>query len=231
MKIGGIHKNSFIDFPNNISCVVFFSGCNLHCPYCHNPELALGTQQIENGEKTVVDFLKKRKGFLEGVVFSGGEPTLQEDALISLAQTAKELGYRVKLDTNGTKPQVIEKLIAQQMVDYIAMDIKTELESYNPHFSKKPIASSLLKTIRLLKTGKIPYEFRTTCVKPYVSLQMIEKIAPMLGRIPLYALQQPHQEKVLDVSVFANKNCEFSTQEIESLRQKAFLISDTVILR
>ncbi|MBW1769313.1 MAG: anaerobic ribonucleoside-triphosphate reductase activating protein, partial [Deltaproteobacteria bacterium] len=132
MLFGGLQKSSLIDYPGKLSCVLFLSGCNFDCPYCHNPGLVKGrfSDHAQFEEKTVYDFLEKRRGFLDGVVVSGGEPTLQKD-LVSLCEKLKEMGYPVKLDTNGSRPQVLRSLIDEGLVDYIAMDIKTDLLRYS----------------------------------------------------------------------------------------------------
>jgi len=133
MRFAGLQKNSLIDYPGKISCVLFLSGCNFDCPYCHNPDLVRGTlpQPAYLDEKMVYDFLERSKAFLEGVVISGGEPTLKKD-LIPLCEKIKQIGYSVKLDTNGSQPQVMKRLIDEGLVDYVAMDIKTYPFHYSP---------------------------------------------------------------------------------------------------
>ena len=140
MVFGGLQKNSLIDYPGKVSCVLFLSGCNFDCPYCHNPDLAKDSSlcPVLLDEKAVFDFLQRRKGFLDGVVISGGEPTLQKDLLV-LCKKIKELGYLIKLDTNGSRPQVIKRLIDEGLVDYIAMDIKTDPFHYSPLIAKSQI--------------------------------------------------------------------------------------------
>jgi len=137
MVLGGIQKNSLIDYPGKISCVIFVAGCNFRCPYCHNPSLVEpheGTHKFEIEEEEVFSFLDSRRAFLEGVVVSGGEPTLQPD-IVPFCDRIKQMGYPLKLDTNGSRPEVIEHLIRNDLVDDIAMDIKTLPNSTVP-FSK-----------------------------------------------------------------------------------------------
>ena len=138
MKFGGLQKNSLIDYPGKIACVLFVCGCNFDCPYCHNPELVKET--IENPlafhENKAYDFLKKRKGLIDAVVISGGEPTLQAD-LADVCQHIKQMGFLVKVDTNGSRPEVVRQLIVDKLVDYLAMDIKTDPPAYSPVIKKK----------------------------------------------------------------------------------------------
>ena len=131
MLFGGFLKNSFIDFPGKISCVVFTYGCNLKCPYCHNPDLIRFKQgkSPEISEYSVLSFLEQRMGLIDGVVITGGEPTLQGE-LAYFAKKVKLLGYSVKMDTNGTRPDILANLIESDLVDYVAMDIKAPFEKY-----------------------------------------------------------------------------------------------------
>ena len=131
MRFGGLQKYSLIDFPGKVSCVLFLSGCNFDCPYCHNPDLVRGEQLCSSSkdEAEIYAFLERRKGLLDGVVISGGEPTLVED-LAPLCEKIKGMGYPVKMDTNGSRPKVIKRLTDESLVDYIAMDIKTAPSRY-----------------------------------------------------------------------------------------------------
>ena len=131
MIIGGWQKNSFIDYPEKISCVLFVSGCNFDCPYCFNPDLVRNNPKNILDLTRIYDFLENRKGLLDGVVISGGEPTLHNE-LFLLCKNIHQMGYPIKLDTNGSRPQVIKKLIDAGMIDYIAMDIKTDPFNYSP---------------------------------------------------------------------------------------------------
>ena len=126
MRIGGLQKSSLIDYPGKVSSVIFCVGCNFDCPYCHNPELVTGCSACpaDLSDEKIFDFLRQRVGFLDGVVISGGEPTLQKD-LVDICTRVKALGYPVKMDTNGSRPKVLQRLIEEDLVDYIAMDLKT----------------------------------------------------------------------------------------------------------
>jgi len=188
MILAGLQKNSFIDFPGKISCVLFTTGCNFICPYCHNADLARG-EYPERFELTeIIAFLKSRRGLLEGVVITGGEPTL-EKGIVGLCRTVKALGYPVKLDTNGSRPGVLRQLITQHLVDFIAMDIKAPLKDYHP-FSRDPnIHERLTTSIRTIMESAPAYEFRTTCAAPFVNETTVESIAKTIEGADCYVLQ------------------------------------------
>ncbi len=209
MRLGGLQKNSLIDYPGKLSCVLFLSGCNFSCPYCHNPELASGrlTGNAWQDEKTVYDFLERRKGFLDGVVISGGEPTLDK-GLFSLCENIKQMGYPIKLDTNGSQPQVIKQLIDEGLVDYIAMDIKTAPLHYSPGLGKDYDPARILPSIHTIMETAKAYEFRTTCVKSIVDEHSIAKIAKTIRGATLYALQHFRNGRVLHPEYFfENQGC------------------------
>jgi pyruvate formate lyase activating enzyme len=203
MFLGGIQKNSFIDFPGKVSAVLFLSGCNFRCPYCHNPELVRGRQDCPAflNETWILEFLKKRKGFLDGVVISGGEPTIH-DNLFPLCDKLKASGFPIKIDTNGSRPQVIQKLINDGLVDYIAMDIKTDPSRYFSFTNARFNPNNLLKSIQIIMESKIDYEFRTTCIKPLVNENVIQNISRLINGSMLYALQHFRDGKVLQPEFF-----------------------------
>ncbi|HAI73904.1 TPA: anaerobic ribonucleoside-triphosphate reductase activating protein, partial [Candidatus Moranbacteria bacterium] len=162
MFIGGYQKLTLIDFPGRLAATVFTVGCNFRCPFCHNPELVSNIKQIANGlEKDFFEFLKKRKDKIEGVCITGGEPTLQPD-LMEFIKKIKTLGFLVKLDTNGARPDVLKKIIEQKLVDYIAMDIKNQPKKYDATTGVKGDIARIKLSVELITRGKIPYEFRTT---------------------------------------------------------------------
>lgn len=198
-----MQKISFIDFPGKVSAVLFLSGCNFRCPYCHNPELVNGRPVCPAflNETWALEFLNKRKGLLDGVVISGGEPTIHKDLLI-LCDKLKSSGYPIKIDTNGSRPQVIQNLINEGLVDYIAMDIKTDPGHYQSFTNEGFDPNPILKSIQIIMESSIAYEFRTTCIKPLVNEKVIKKISRLINGSMLYALQHFRPDKVLQPEFF-----------------------------
>ncbi len=194
MVIGGLQKNSFIDYPGKISTVIFLPGCNFTCPYCHNVDLAQNHPSLVVPEPYVLDFLNNRRNLIEGVVISGGEPTLAPELPV-LCRQIKNMGYPVKLDTNGSRPDVLKKLINDRLVDYIAMDIKTDLEQYHRLWAQAGEGHDIKKSVDLLMSAKVPFEFRTTCVSPFISLENTDKIGQLIQGAPRYYLQKDARRK------------------------------------
>ena len=232
MLIGGLEKVSLIDYPGRVSCVIFLSGCNFRCPYCHNPQLVRGplSRKSHLTESEIYEFLEKRLGLLEGVVISGGEPTIQDD-LAFLCGTIKKMGYPVKLDTNGSRPEVVARLIEKGLVDYIAMDIKTGPYGYAPVISSYCIAERILLSLRIVMESGVPYEFRTTCVKPMVDHKVVESIARIIEGAKRYVLQCFHNGKVLDPGFFRNGGSGCSEEELRILRSTAEPYVQEVLIR
>jgi pyruvate formate lyase activating enzyme len=201
MVFGGIQKSTLIDYPGKVASVLFFSGCNFHCPYCHNPELAKGTALEIWPEQAAYDFLEKRKGFIEGVVISGGEPSLHPD-VIRICRTIRQMGYPIKLDTNGSRPKVLEELISGNLVDYVAMDIKTVPEYYPKYIQENCNTDAIASSIRLIKTSGLSHEFRTTCVRPLIDRHIVERICDLIQGADLYVLQQFRLSHVLNPDFF-----------------------------
>jgi pyruvate formate lyase activating enzyme len=196
ITFGGIQKNSFIDFPGKLSAVLFVSGCNFTCPYCHNPDLAKGKLPNPLTEGQAYAFLNTRQGFLEAVVLSGGEPTLCRE-ISRICKHIKSLGYPLKLDTNGSRPDVLKTLLKDKIIDYVAMDIKTDPAAYGPPFAPIGSSTKVLKSIDLLMSGNVPYEFRTTCVTPFVSPAIMTHIGRRLTGANAYFLQPFRPQNVL----------------------------------
>jgi len=198
MNIGGLEKFSLIDYPGKICAVVFLSGCNFRCGFCHNPQLVdpkLIKEQPVMGEKEALDFLKTRKGKLDGVCITGGEPTVWKD-LEKFILKIKSLGLLVKLDTNGTDPKLVEKLLRSGLIDYFAIDIKNSPAKYKKTVGAGVKVGDIEKTLKLIARHNIPLELRTTVVSNLHILEDIEGIKKWLlslgiaDKICLYAIQQ-----------------------------------------
>jgi pyruvate formate lyase activating enzyme len=222
MYLGGLQKSSLVDYPGKLSSVIFFSGCNFDCPFCHNPELARGSTACPADLSTskICHFLEQRQGFLDGVVISGGEPTLQND-LEDFCKKIKELGFPVKLDTNGSRPKVLEKLIDEKLVDYIAMDLKTDPVLYKSYIKPGCGPDPILASIRILIESGIDYEFRTTCVKPMVTVETVENISHLIQGARLYALQRFRSRDVLHPEFFGGFENEYRDEELQQLKAVA----------
>ncbi len=222
MKIGGFQKNSLIDFPGTIACIVFTQGCNFICPYCHNPDLVASPQKVAGDlydENKIFEFLEKRKGFLEGLVITGGEPTLQKD-LIVFCRKIKDMGYKLKLDSNGTRPHVLAELFEDRLIDFVSMDIKTSLENYHLVVPGKFDTQKILESTRLLMEKAPAYEFRTTCTRPFVSKEIMKDIGEMITGAPKYILQKCSRNvKVLDPEFLKADNNFFSDKEMLELKE------------
>ena len=180
MKLGGLVKFTLIDFPGTPAAIVFTQGCNFRCRYCHNPELVyphLFTESMP--EEEVMAFLQRRRGTLEGVVISGGEPTLQEDLVRFMAQV-KALGYKTKLDTNGTRPEVLKELIDKKLVDFIAMDLKAPLEKYAAITGVEANSTVLRESMSLIVKSGLAYQFRTTYDKEVLTDDDIAAISQIV---------------------------------------------------
>lgn len=202
MILGGLQKVTLIDYPGKLATTLFTCGCPFRCPWCYSPELVL-PEKIEKqpkiSEKYFFDFLKERKGFLEGVVLCGGEPTINED-LPQFIEKIKNLGYCVKIDTNGSNPQMLKKLIDAELVDYIAMDVKAPLEPQK-YFMAIGVEFDLEKikeSIRIIKNSNIDYEFRTTLVPSIHTKEDILEIAKEISPAKKYFLQNFRPEKTLN---------------------------------
>ena len=190
MKIEGLQKLTLLDYPGRLACTVFLGGCNLRCPFCHNADLVLpGRPSADIGRGELIAFLKKRHGVLQGVCVTGGEP-LVSDGVEELLREIKDLGYAVKLDTNGTFPDRLQALAAQGLVDYVAMDVKNAPESYGPTvglpgFDPAPV----LRSAAFLLSGAVEYEFRTTVVDELHTEADFESIGRWLAGAKRYFLQ------------------------------------------
>ena len=189
MHIGGMQKLTLLDYPGKVACTVFLSGCNLRCPYCHNPGLVLPDQINAPGipESEVFAFLEQRKGKLDGICITGGEPTLQPE-LPRFLEKLRELGYAIKLDTNGTYPGMLKGLLHDGILDYVAMDIKNSPQRY-AETCGADVIEQVKKSAALLKNSNIDYEFRTTVCHPFHSPDGMQEIGRWLRGAKRYFIQ------------------------------------------
>ncbi len=192
MRISGLQKLTLLDYPGHVACTVFTGGCNFRCPFCHNAPLVLPErlQGDENGAETVLAFLKKRQGILDGVAVTGGEPLLHKD-IDSFLREVKRLGYQVKLDTNGSFPERLRALVEEGLVDRVAVDIKNSPALYAgtvgvPGFDLRPVE----RTVDYLLSGAVEYEFRTTVVKGLHTRESLIEAAKWIAGAREYYLQQ-----------------------------------------
>jgi pyruvate formate lyase activating enzyme len=190
MKIKGFQGTSLLDFPGRIASLVFFGGCNLRCPYCHNPTLVLDPDQYPDYPlEALLEELQERRSFIDGVVISGGEPTLDPDMLLLLREI-KGLALEVKLDTNGLAPTVLEQALAEGLVDYVALDLKTSVERYGELHHSPVDTTALQDSIRLVLNGSVDYEIRTTCVPGLVEAADLEIMGQSIRGARHWVLQQ-----------------------------------------
>lgn len=189
MKILGLQKTTLLDYPGCVAATIFLGGCNMRCPFCHNMNLVMDKSGEEYSTEEIFSFLNKRRGILEGVCVTGGEPTLYSD-LPKFIREIKNLGYRVKLDTNGTNPQMLKELIDENLIDYIAMDIKSSSSTYGEVSGVPDIdIDNILESINIIMNSGIDYEFRTTAVNEYHSMEVMQDISNMIKGSKKYFLQ------------------------------------------
>jgi len=181
--ISGLQKMTLLDFPGKVACTVFLHGCNYRCPFCHNSELLTGRPEPLMTEEEFFQFLSTRKGLLDGVCVSGGEPTLTP-TLPEFLKKIKELGFLVKLDTNGSRPAVLKKLVAEGLVDYVAMDVKNSPSLYPQTVGVElKDLSAIEESLRFLMEGKVDFELRTTLVEPLHTGESIEQMGQWLAKL------------------------------------------------
>lgn len=236
MKIGGLQKLTLIDYPNTLACTVFLSGCNFRCPWCYSPELVLPqfiSHQPEIKESEFFDFLKSKKGLLEGVVVCGGEPTIH-DELPLFCSKIKNAGYKVKLDTNGSSPEMLEKLFKLKLVDYVAMDVKSPKEKYTQAVGFNGATGYYLvdkvdKSINFLKNGSIDHEFRTTVIPGVHTQEDIVKIAHWIRPAKKYFLQQFRPQKTLDPAF--EEKIPLEAKEVFQIKECIAMFFDQIEIR
>ncbi len=227
MNIIGIEKSSFIDYPNHICTVFFTGGCNFRCPYCHNSPLVHNIgERIE--VEDAIDFLKKRKRFVEAVCISGGEPTLQRDLYDFIYRIKKE-GLLVKLDTNGTNPILLRKLIEDQLLDYVAMDIKAPLNQYEMVTQVNVNIHDIQESVHILLENKVDYEFRTTLCKELLTVEDIQSIAEKITGCRTYALQNFRDGAT--VLGGQHRLTPYSSEELKEMEKSLSSILGNIIVR
>lgn len=217
LNIKGFVPTSMVDWPGKIASVIFLPGCNFRCGFCHNPELVSGYENIDSiNQEDIIDYLKQKKNWIDGVCITGGEPTLHRD-LPEFIKLLKDIGFQVKLDTNGTNPQMLCDLIEDNLLDYVAMDIKTCKDKYysivNVHFD----INKIQKSIDFLKQGKVDYEFRTTVAPGLIGEEDIKKIGKWLSGSKRYFIQQFRPVNTLDHKFLDKKP--YTPRELKKLAE------------
>ncbi len=233
MLISGVQKFTMLDFPEQTACILFTPGCNFRCGYCHNPEFVIPEKikQIRDTfipEESFFAFLETRKELLDGVVISGGEPTLMPD-LIWFMTRVKDMGFKVKLDTNGNRPEVIKEALEKKLVDFIAMDIKTSPSCYESLVGKQVNVENLKKSITLIMESGIDYEFRSTLIKEIHNQETLESMGKMIQGAKILHLQPFRPEHTLNPS-FELKH-PFSAQEMKDVAKVFSKFVQTVEIR
>lgn len=217
MLIGGLQKTSLLDYPDKVSAVVFTAGCPFRCGFCHNPELVTDIDpKTFIPESEVLEFLTKRRGVLDAVVITGGEPTLQRDLPEFIAKL-RALGYLIKLDTNGTNPLMVQRLLDAGALDYLAMDIKAPLEKYDAVAGRAVERAAIEESIRQIMQSGVPYEFRSTVLPAMHTADDIVAMARLVQGARAYYLQafRPADGKLIDPTLTTAAT--FSPAELETL--------------
>lgn len=226
MDINGLQKLTLLDFPGKCACTVFLTGCNLRCPFCHNASLVTGHAPTAMTEGEFLAFLKKRQGLLDGVCITGGEPTLRPE-LPEFIQKIRQLGYLVKLDTNGSNPKLLRRLIEEQLVDYVAMDIKNCPDRYVPICGGIDIFPAVEESLSILRESNVEYELRTTCVRPFHDKAAMEAIGKWLRGTQNYYLQN----FVDSGDLIGSEVSGFTKEEMEALREAVLPYIPTTRIR
>jgi len=214
MEISGIQKMTLLDYPGKCACTVFLAGCNLRCPFCHNASLVLRHPEPAMTEASFFAFLQKRRGLLDGVCITGGEPTLRGE-LPEFIRKIRQLGYLVKLDTNGSNPGMLGSLLEEGLLDYVAMDIKNCPDRYGETCGGRDILTAVGRCLSLLRESAVEYELRTTCVKPFHNEKTMEAIGKWLSGTEHYYLQN----FVDSGDLISPEVSGFTKEEMEALRQ------------
>lgn len=226
MILGGLQKLTLVDYPGKLAATVFTVGCNFRCPFCHNPELVIPSGEFQRGvlsEEDFFKFLKQRQGKLEGVCITGGEPTVQK-GILDFLRKIKELGFLVKLDSNGTNPEILKEAFASKLLDFVAMDIKNSLDNYTKACGTEIETSKIAKSVELIRNSGIDYEFRTTVVPGIHALEDFISIGKWLHGTERFALQEYRNEgKILNEKLMKSLNGEkLDLEVIKKMLEKDF---------
>lgn len=225
MRIKGLQKITLLDYPGVIACIVFTGGCNMRCPFCHNASLVTHISPDDIKEEDFFSFLKSRMKKLDGVCITGGEPCIQKD-LKEFIKKIKELGFLVKLDTNGSFPEILKELLDENLLDYVAMDIKNSFSNYEKTAGVKINLDNIKESIELLKTSGIPHEFRTTVVKELHSKEDLLEITKMVAPSPLYFQQFIDSGDLISDNLHAHEET-----FLKEVKDSCCQISDKVYIR
>lgn len=231
MLIAWIQKTTLVDYPHKVATLLFTAWCNLRCRFCHNPELVLPEQikkLVPIPEENFFVFLNARKHLLDGVVISGGEPTLQPNLLNFCQRIKEESWLAIKLDTNWRDPRMVKQLIDQQLIDYVAMDIKIDEAQRLALLQKKEKQHPYLNTINLLLSWEVTYEFRTTIIKPYHTKESFSSMLELIRWAQQYALQTYRPQKTLDPTF---DGCACTEKEMQAFQQQARAYVTNCVIR
>jgi len=215
MKISGFQKLTLLDFPDKLACIIFTQGCNYNCQYCQNSGLIGHDNDCLIDEEEIFDYLEKRKKVIDGIVISGGEPTIQKD-LLRFMKRVKESGFLVKLDTNGSNPKVLKEILDKNLVDYIAMDIKNTFELYKEVTYKSPNVDNLKESIKLIEESNVDHEFRTTIIKNIHNLDKILKLCSYVDNHAKMYLQNFEQSEYVKDKTLES----FTKEELIEIQKK-----------
>ena len=230
MLIKGLQKTSLIDFPPYLASVIFTGGCSFRCGFCHNPDLVLHFDKLKTiSEEEVFEYLEEKKNWIDGVVITGGEPTLQKD-LVEFMSRIKSMGLLLKLDTNGSNPDMLKEIIDKKIVDYIAMDVKTRLEDYEKVVGVKVDVDKIKRSILLIRDSGIDYEFRTTVIPGIIGKEEVASIGELLKGSKKYVLQNFRNSAGLIDEKFKEIN-PYSEKELEELKNVVADKFETVEIR
>jgi pyruvate formate lyase activating enzyme len=229
MEIKGLRKTSLVDYPGKLCTVIFFGGCNFLCGFCQNQDLVIGSGKLDSYPvEEVLELLKERSSLIDSVVITGGEPTISNEIELFLKKI-KEIPLLIKIDTNGSNPEIIKKFLDEKLIDYAAIDVKTSPEKYSLAAGVNTDFDVIKETINLVKKSGIDYELRTTCVPSFITLNDFKSIEKETGRVKKYYLQQFVNRATLDPS-FQNYK-PYSVAELNEFRDYVKTFADICEVR